>query len=131
MIEDTNDPNIFLIDGVENYDEEGMVLYLLQKGRLLCNGRKYLDEKGVVYPETIVLFLICNDTFGWACADAEEIAYNELPELYKAVKADERYGDTKWVCKKRNLQPQQPLIEIMKEAGVWDEAMEALPKNEV
>jgi len=34
----------------------------------------------------LTFFAICNDVFAWACADAEEITPQNLPDLKKALK---------------------------------------------
>lgn len=75
--------------------------------------------------------MICNDVFAWGCADVEELPYSEIMPLWRAWKADKVWGTAKWCCRQRNMKPQQPVIRRMKEAGVWDEAMEALPDQEV
>ena len=88
-------------------------------------------ENNKVQPKDITacVWVNCNDLFAWACADCEPITMRELPELYKFYKADPKWGTTKWCCRKRNLQPQRPVIESMKKDGVWDEMMENLEKN--
>lgn len=68
----------------------------------------------------------CNDVFMWGSADAEDCTLDDLPTLLKA--STEKFGLDKWCCHKRNQRPQEPVIKLMKDAGVWDESMEALPK---
>jgi hypothetical protein len=96
---------------------------------------KLLDEQVLFvgwdqnFLETITLYVNCSDVFAWGGADAEPVKSSELPELFEMHDDDPIYGSTKWVCKKRNMQPQFPLIEKMKEYDKWDAQMEALPKN--
>ncbi len=45
--------------------------------------------------------------------------------------ADKVWGPTRWVCIKRDEQPQGPIVRDMKKAGAWDAVMEALPLNYV
>ena len=71
----------------------------------------------------------CNDIFAWACADAEEIAYDEIRGLYDLWMADRTWGATKWCAIKRRQQPQPPVIAAMKKAGAWDACMDALGAN--
>lgn len=75
---------------------------------------------------TLALLLNCSDTFAWGCADAEPITLEDLPALYTAWQTGV-YGTTSWVCKKRGRRPQAPLEKRMREAGAWDDEMEALP----
>ena len=111
------------------FDVEEALVEMLRKSLVFANGRKYwCDWEGALKPETICLFLNCNDVFAWGCADAEEIAYNEVQELYTMWKND-KYGDMKWVCKKRNLRPQQAWMKRLKEEGAWDAFFESLPEN--
>jgi len=96
---------------------------------------KLLDEQVLFvgwdqnFLETITLYVNCSDVFAWGGADAEPVKSSELPELFEMHDDDPIYGSTKWVCKKRNMQPQFPLIEKMKEYDKWDAKMEMLPKN--
>ena len=73
----------------------------------------------------------CNDVFAWACADAESITTEECVDLFKEINKDKKWGDTVWICKKRNLKPQGPIIKDMKIDGSWTDEMEALPNNSV
>jgi len=72
---------------------------------------------------------LCSDIFAWGCADAECVTDEELPDLYAAWKADNKWGAAKWCCLKRNQKPQAPVERDMRADGAWDEAMEALPEN--
>ena len=130
MIGETDDKNIYLIDSKECYNDEGMLITLLKDDVLFCNSRKFIDLDGSVQPETLILFVNCNDVFAWGCADAECITLSELSDLYKLHKSDAKWGSTKWVCKKRNLQPQRPIIKDMKEDGAWTSDMDLLEKNQ-
>ena len=67
--------------------------------------------------------------FAWACADSEPVKENELSELYRMHKENEKWGSAKWVCKKRNMQPQHPIVRDMKKEKVWCNMMSALPSN--
>jgi hypothetical protein len=78
---------------------------------------------------TVVLFVNCNDTFGYACADAEPLMLEELVDLYKKYKNDSKWGVTKWCCKKRNMRPIGEIREDMKEEGSWEEWMDSLSPN--
>lgn len=122
----------FDIDGKKFPNEEAMAAWLLDNGCLFLNSRKYVDNwkgKEETQPETLVMFLNCNDVFAWACADACEVTSDELPRLFDMARADEKYGAIKWACIKRNLQPQKPLKDKMIKDGVWTEELDKLPPN--
>lgn len=95
--------------------------------QLLLDGKLFINQlKGSI---SIQLFLLCNDLFMWGCSDAEEIKYDELGIIYKMHMEDRVWGTDKYVCIKRNLKPQKPVIKNMKKDGSWDNIMESLSDN--
>ena len=124
--------SFFNMNDCYDYNLEDMVAALLTNDVLFVNSRKYVEEfynPPKIQEETLVLFLNCNDVFAWACADAEAVSVKDLPELYKYWLKDRKWGTTKWICIKRNEQPQNPIKRYMIEDGSWDESLEALPEN--
>jgi hypothetical protein len=120
----------FTIDGKEYCNDELALSILLKNDVLFCNQRYYSQKSdGKSEGSTIVLFVICNDIFAWACADAEDLPCSEIPKLYRMWEKDKIYGPSKWCCVRRNEKPQKPVIECMKKEGVWDDTMEKLPDN--
>lgn len=117
-------------DGKKEPDNEAMVAKLLDDGVLFLNSRKYYCEhaKGLM-PETLVLFVLCNDTFAWGCADAEEVTTEELPKLFEMHEKDPVYGSIRWVCIKRGEKPQKPIADRMRTSVSWDEEVEKLAEN--
>jgi hypothetical protein len=79
--------------------------------------------------ETVGVFVGANDVFAWGCADAECLPYGEIAGLFKAWHGDKEWGVIKWLCRRRNQRPQGPVEKEMREAGVWDEGMEAIGAN--
>jgi hypothetical protein len=120
----------FTINGKEYCDNELALSVLLKKSVLFCNERYYSESKDCksIGP-TIVIFVNCNDIFAWACADAECLPLDEIPVLYRMWERDKAWGPAKWCCIRRNEKPQEPVIDYMKSAGVWDDIMEKLPDN--
>jgi len=55
------------------------------------------------------LILNMNDIFAYACADAEEVLPDEMPELGHLARMYGHAGITYWVSKKRNEIPNIPL----------------------
>jgi len=119
-----------VIEGKKHWYHEKLLEYLLKKRLVFCNSRHYLCLDGSKQPKTTVIFANCNDVFEWGCADAETITIDEFPELYRLHEENKRWGAMKWVCKKRNLQPQKPIVIDMKKDGYWDKELESLEKNE-
>jgi len=58
--------------------------------------------------EKVRLAVNCNDLFYWACADAEEIAVEEIGDLMNCLKLSPGYGVMLWCCRKRKMRPQSP-----------------------
>lgn len=125
---DVDDSVFYTVNGKEHCDTAKALSEMLAGGVLFANGRDYFEgaEKG---GNTVVLYVLCNDLFVWGCADGEDLPYAEIGPLYKAWKADPKWGVDKWCCHHRNEQPQGPVITRMKNDGSWDDAMEALPQN--
>ena len=128
MSEDEN-PYFFDFNGEEVCIDEACLAKLLQDEVLFANGRRYICDYDGEQPETIVLFVNCNDIFAWACADAEPLPLKEVGPLFKMHQSDPTWGAARWCCFRRNQKPQGPVIEAMKRDGSWDERMETLGEN--
>ena len=82
-----------------------------------------------------VVYVNANDTFAYACADAESVSNSdgeedsEIIALYKFWKENPLWGPVKWLCIKRNMKPLRPIKERMIKDNYWDETLEALPEN--
>lgn len=76
----------------------------------------------------IEMLLNCNDTFAYACGDAEDISIDEIPAFLEQTK-DTKYGYVAWIAKKRNEKPVVEYQEWMAKAGEWTSQLEALPEN--
>lgn len=104
-------------------EKRRMILGLMQKDDLTLTAQE--EEDG----GNVEMHVNCNDLFAWACADSEQVEDSELESLFQACKDDPIHGAEKWCCKKRNMQPQRPIVEDWKAKGAWDAEMEALPIN--
>ena len=93
---------------------------------------KLLDDEVIYineFQDRVCLYVNCNDVFVWACADGEPIGILDIPVLFEYCEKDPKFGPIKWVCKKRNEKPQDPIVEWMKKEGCWTDEMESLPPN--
>jgi hypothetical protein len=113
----------------ETFDENEALAHLLLANVVFCNQREYVEIDGTIAGSTTVIFMCCNDVFMWACADGEALLNDDIKPLFLAWHADKHFGPTRWVCIKRQEKPQGPIVTGMKNAGVWDDVMEALPDN--
>lgn len=117
-------------DDKEECNEEQILSILLKDEVLFCNSRDFIDPwTKKPSGKTIVLFVNCSDIFAWGCADAENLTTSDILPLYKLYAVNKTWGPAKWCCFKRNEKPQRPVEKAMREAGVWDEAMDSLNPN--
>ena len=101
--------------------------YLLAADQVFLNdfwwmGRKHNPDNS--WPEEATkVFSVnanCNDVFAWGCADAENINYGELEDLYNHYTVDDIWGTAVWCIKKRGIMPQEPVEKAIRNAGIWD-----------
>jgi hypothetical protein len=114
----------------EEPSEEAMLAILLLEDVLFSNCRKYVaDWSGKNIAEvagpTVVLYVLCNDVFFWGCADAEDLDDDDIAPLYHMSRKP--FGAQRWVALKRKMRPQYPYVKMMRDAGAWDEELDALP----
>lgn len=93
---------------------------------LLGNGPLDLEVDENAKEPQIEISAPCSDMFMWACSDSEPLTLDELPEYYAAWKAN---AADLWICKRREMQPQKPIVDMMKESGNWTAEWEAIPRN--
>ena len=103
----------------EYFDHNLALAQLLIDEKAFVNERE-ISDGGDNQGRNVVVFLICNDLFAWACADGENITRKELQDIYEHHMKDKIYGTDIWVMKKRNEKPQKPMEKAMKESGTWD-----------
>lgn len=84
---------------------------------------------------TTCVYVLCNDTFAYASADAESITNSdgepdsEIIALYKMWKENESFGPIKWVALRRKKRPLNQIVQMMKGVNYWDESLESLSES--
>ena len=131
-------------EGDENLFDDSMalaflfmenVIFAIPKNIVEDSWKKDKEEWTPSKEPTIVIFVNCNDVFAWAYADAEPVDCEDyetrgaLYDLLKSYLEDRNHGTVKWVCKKRKMKPQAPMVQQMIEKGSWDADMQDLPDN--
>lgn len=107
----------YTIDTDQSSEEEDYLKFLLMEDIIFCNNGHW-DEK---WPKDCVsLHVNCNDIFAWATADAEDVKYGELKELFEMVVKDINFGSAAWCIKKRKQMPQAPVEKDIRKAGIWN-----------
>ena len=117
------------------FDEDYAVAYMLVHGILMLGSGKYIEDERYdiemsLEPETTLILVDCSDLFAWGCCDYQEVPRDKLADLFDMWYGDRRWGSDKWCCEQRNQKPQEAVVDVMKEAGVWDDIMENLQENE-
>jgi hypothetical protein len=71
-------------------------------------------------------YVLCSDTFAYACADGEDISdAKDFQRLFEMWEADKRNGAVRWCILRRRCRPIEPVVERMKREGAWDDVLEA------
>lgn len=120
----------FNIDGTQHPNAEAMLARLLDEDILFCNSRNYFGLKGEKEPETLILFLNCNDCFVPA-SDAESVTLDELPKLFALFESKGDYAAVEFIAHKRGQQPRARIKDSMVKKGFWTSALENLKPNTV
>lgn len=114
----------------EDLPEQDALAYLLLDGVCFINQRHYAFKQDCASEgQTTVVFVLTNDVFAWGCADGDDLPTSEIVPLYRLWRQDNVYGPVKWACRRRQCQPQQALIDAMKQHGAWDDELALLPAN--
>jgi hypothetical protein len=77
----------------------------------------------------VSLHVNCNDVFAWGCADSEDLLYEDIEGVYRAFLKDGHAGVEIWCIRKRGVQPQRPVLNALKAAGLWTADLDTLPRN--
>ena len=109
------------------FDPDLAIARLVAEGVLILNTCRWNEEWPKETQEAVILGVDCSDFFTPDSADAEEILYSEVRELYDLWAESPYWGPLKWCAVKRNVRPTPPIVEVMMRAGVWSDEMEALP----
>ena len=106
---------------VEDMFEEGPALArLLAADVIFLNDHWWEDGWPAAAKAITSLIVNCNDIFAWGAADGEEVLYAELEDLYTHWEKDPQWGAAMWCIKKRKQLPQKPVLDAIREAGIWN-----------
>lgn len=101
-------------------EPEEKLAILLAEGEVFINNGWWDSEKGTWPKDSITVHVNCNDIFEWGSADAEDLKYSEIDELYEYYLKDPKWGTAAWCIKKRKQMPQKPVEEHITQEGIWD-----------
>jgi hypothetical protein len=63
----------------------------------------------------VLVLLLCNDTFGYACADCERIPFAECPRLWAMYQEKGWPALIQYIADKRGERPIEPIRKMMAE----------------
>jgi len=109
------------------FEEERGLAVLLNTEAVFLNDHWWKDDWPKDARRTVSLNVNCNDVFAWGCADAEEMTYADIEDVYQHWKKDRVNGTTIWCIKRRKELPQRPVAKSIQAGGVWD--LDALTKE--
>lgn len=110
----------------EVFEADDAVAELLGAKTLMIGG---VVETEAGNPGQAGLYVMCNDLFYWGCADYEPLPENQIRNLYLLWQWSKRYGPDVWCCMMRNMRPQRPIREDMKEKGFWPKCLDSCKPN--
>lgn len=115
---------------ISEFEPDLALQYLLSNDILIVNNFWWKKEWPEDAQRMTSLSVNCSDTFSYACADAEELLYEELEELYQHVIKDPIWGSTVWCIKKRKLKPISEIFNELTENPIWkDELYQLFSKD--
>lgn len=111
------------------FEKEAALAHLLINDVIFLNSFHY-EKTWPEKPRALTALLVnCNDIFAWACADAQELPFEQIEPLYRMWRKDPIWGSAVWCMIQRNEMPQAPVAKAIKKAGIWDLAALKLGEN--
>lgn len=90
---------------------------MLLNDAIMLNCHHWREDFSKEDRESIYVSVMCSDTFYYACADAEQLPYEEIASLYSLWKHNNMLGPVAWCVKRRKQMPIGPKVELLKSAG--------------
>lgn len=104
----------------EYLGEEEMLAYLLTEGDCFLNDGWWYEKENKPWQKGMTTIHVnCGDTFGYACADSEDLLYSEISELYNFVQKNNKLGSMAWCIKKRKMKPIPERCRQIDSSGIW------------
>jgi len=117
-----NEVSKWTIEGLDETDDKIKILFL--DDQVFFNSRwheeKELPHKYKKYSKYAVMFVNCSDVFAWGFADAQDIYYDEIDDLYQQYSLNAEYGSSVWSIKKRGMMPQKPMYDQIMSLNIWN-----------
>jgi len=121
--EDFEDGNITVeweIDGDREFEKELALSVLLMERIVFINNFWWMKDWDEEQKNHFSINVNCSDVFAWGAADAEDLKFNELEDLFQHYKKDHYWGAAIWCIKKRGYMPQKPVYDSIQKEGIWN-----------
>jgi hypothetical protein len=102
---------------------EDKIANLLIDGVIFCNNIPY---EGTY---VTVLYVDASGIFGWGIPDIVNFDTSEVDKLYEYHTSDPDWGNVKWICIKKDMQPMRIIKQQMIKDGSWNSEMDYLQIN--
>lgn len=102
-----------------DFEENDVLALFLSEGVIFINNHWWRKDFTEEQKQLFSINVNVNDVFGPG-ADAEEIGYNELEDLFNHWVKDKEYGPIVFVAKKRKMLPMKFWCDIINKLGVWN-----------
>jgi len=107
-------------DGDKEFEQELALSVLLLEKIVFINNFWWMKDWSKEQKSGFSINVNCNDVFAWGAADAENLEFEELEDLFKHYKKDKHWGSSVWCIKKRGYLPQKPVYEAIQKEGIWN-----------
>ena len=121
--EECEDGNItvkYELNGKKVFESEMALSVLLLERQIFLNSNWYMDDWPKDAQNMTSLNVNCNDVFAWGCADAEDVEFKEIKDLFEHYIKDPGWGTAVWCIKRRGYLPQKPVYEAIQKNGIWN-----------
>jgi hypothetical protein len=102
------------------FESECALAHLLMNEVVFLNDHWWQKEWAEDAQRISSINVNCNDVFAWGCADAEELPYREIENLYRMWRKDPQWGAAIWCIIRRKQMPQKPVEDSIRKACMWD-----------
>lgn len=104
----------------KHFNHEGALAAMLLAEVVFLNDHWWKEDWPEDAKKTASLNVNTNDIFMWGCADAEEMKYSEIEEVYRYYAKDPSWGTAIWAIIKNKELPQKPVEDAIRKDGIWN-----------
>ena len=103
------------------FELEAALAVLLNQGILILNNHWWRKDFSDYQKQLFSISVNCSDVFCFASADAEEMMFKDIQDVFEHWEKDNKWGTTVWCIKKRKQEPIGPVFDAIINDGIWTE----------